>query len=472
MEKQPEIRKFKFVAGLLKKILIAMFFAVLPEPGFSQQKLTVSIIRNLQVMPVNKINFSSADCAFELKIPYVKSDSVQAQIPDLPNGVNFVSLRRSEYSDENKVSGTKIELWLNFAEAKTYRLRAMRVYINSRLYYIQFAPVVISENPRNIMPRLVVTFENGKELISQRRGKTAEEAKFSVAAGKPVKFTVSLQYAVQIISYSWKVPKNAIVRELEQYDITKGTLRSSEFSEEKIPVSTFEWEPLYSGKLSLPEMKIIATSYNGTRIELKLPETLIPVTEGIKKAEKTEDGEAYFGYAFARRAVKAKPAANEKLSEEDCLKLAELRSEERHSVPFAKKFHERKNFEKKHGISDGAMEPAYFWLWGSVILLFLSVVFTVLSALTRKVPGILSFSGAMVVFLVGTIISSVFILRTYAIFKGGNVSPVPEESSAAVSSIESGKRVLVEQRAGDWVFIRFGSAGGWVKEDGIIVIDK
>ena len=53
MEKQPEIRKFKFVAGLLKKILIAMFFAVLPETGFSQQKLTVSIIRNLQVMPVN-----------------------------------------------------------------------------------------------------------------------------------------------------------------------------------------------------------------------------------------------------------------------------------------------------------------------------------------------------------------------------------------------------------------------------------
>lgn len=164
MEKQPEIRKFKFVAGLLKKILIAMFFAVLPEPGFSQQKLTVSIIRNLRVMPVNKINFSSADCAFELKIPYVKSDSVQAQIPDLPNGVNFVSLRRSEYSDENKVSGTKIELWLNFAEAKTYRLRAMRVYINSRLYYIQFAPVVISENPRNIMPRLVVTFETERSL--------------------------------------------------------------------------------------------------------------------------------------------------------------------------------------------------------------------------------------------------------------------------------------------------------------------
>ena len=472
MEKQRKIGKFKFISGLLKNLCALLVFASSANSGFAQQRLTFSMIQNLLVKPVNNTNFSATDCAFELKIPYVKSDVVQAQIPDLPNGVNFVSLRRSEYSDENKVSGTKIELWLNFAEAKTYRLRSLHVYINSRLYYIQFAPVVISENPRNIMPRLVVTFENGQELISQRRGKTADEAKFSAVAGVPLHFTVSLQYAVQIISYNWSVPKNALVRELEQYDITKGTLRSSEFSEEKIPVSTFEWEPLYAGKLSLPDMKIIATSYNGTRIELKLPETLIPVTEGISKAKKTDDSEAYFGYAFAARTSKNKIAASDKLTQEDCQKLAELRSEERHSVPFAKKFHERKIFERQHGISDGAMEPTYFWLWSCIALLLVCVILTVFSAVSRKILGILAFSGAMVIFLVGMIISSVFISRTYAIFKGGNVSPVPEESAAAVSSIESGKRVLVEQKAGDWVFIRFGSSGGWVKDEGIIIIGK
>lgn len=472
MEKQRKIGKFKFIAGLLKNLCALLVFAVSANSGFAQQRLTFSMIQNLLVKPVNNINFSATDCAFELKIPYVKSDVVQAQIPDLPNGVNFVSLRRSEYSDENKISGTKIELWLNFAEAKTYRLRSLHVYINSRLYYIQFAPVVISENPRNIMPRLVVTFENGQELISQRRGKTVDEAKFSAIAGVPLHFTVSLQYAVQIISYNWSVPKNALVRELEQYDITKGTLRSSEFSEEKIPVATFEWEPLYAGKLSLPDMKIIATSYNGTRIELKLPETLIPVTEGISRAKKTDDSEAYFGYAFAARTTKNKIAATDKLSLEDCQRLAELRSEERHSVPFAKKFHERKVFEHQRGITDGAMEPTYFWLWSCLALLLVCVILTIFSAISRKILGILTFSGAMVIFFVGMIISSVFISRTYAIFKGGNVSPVPEESAAAVSSIESGKRVLVEQKAGDWVFIRFGSAGGWVKDDGIIIIDK
>ena len=115
MEKQRKIRNFKFIAGLLKNLAAILLFAISAKPGFAQQKLTYSMIQNLLVKPVNQTNFSAADCAFELKIPYVKSDLVQAQIPDLPAGVNFVSLRRSEYSDENKTSGTKIELWLNFA---------------------------------------------------------------------------------------------------------------------------------------------------------------------------------------------------------------------------------------------------------------------------------------------------------------------------------------------------------------------
>ena len=60
------------------------------SPVFSQ-RLTYNIIKELTVKPVNQNNISGTDCAFELKIPYIKSENVQAQIPDLPNGVNFVS---------------------------------------------------------------------------------------------------------------------------------------------------------------------------------------------------------------------------------------------------------------------------------------------------------------------------------------------------------------------------------------------
>ena len=47
---------------------------------------------------------------------------------------------------------------------------------------------------------------------------------------------------------------------------------------------------------------------------------------------------------------------------------------------------------------------------------------------------------------------------------------MPEETSKAVISIESGKRVLVEQKAGEWIFVRFGTNGGWVKEENVIYI--
>lgn len=471
MEKQRKIRHIKFFSGLLKAFCGLLVFSSV-VPAFSQQRLTYNIIKELTVNPVNQTNFSGTDCAFELKVPYIKSDLVQAQIPDLPNGVTFVSLRRSEYSDDGKESGTKIELWLNFADAGTYRLRSLHVYINSRLYYLPFNPIVISENPRNILPQLVVSFENGTELINQRRGKQLAVAPFSVVAGKPAKFTVSLKYAVQIISYSWTVPKNALVREIEQYDITKGTLRSSEFSEEKIPVSTFEWEPLYGGNLSLPDLKIIATSYNGTRVELKLPETLIPVIENKVVEKNYNDASSYFGYAFTKRASTTKSSVKNPVSAEDCEAIAELRSIERHSVPFTGNYRKRKAFENEKGIQDGAVEPSYFWLWCSLSLMLIFAVLDLISGFTKKLFGILASSGLFLVFFVGVIISVVQVSRTYAVFKGGSISPVPESTVMAVASIESGKRVLIEQKAGNWIFVRYGTSGGWVTEDNVIFIDK
>ena len=470
MEKQRKITKYNFFSGLLR----ASFFAGLLFCGkvHAQQRLTYNIIKELSVKPVNQTNFSGADCAFELKIPYIKSDLVQAQIPDLPSGVNFVSLRRSEYSDEaTKESGTKIELWLNFADAKTYRMRALHVYINSRLYYLPFEPVVIFENPRNIMPRLVVTFEDGTELISQRHGKTLATAPFTAVSGKPLKFTVSLQYGVQIISYAWTVPKNALLQELEQFEITKGTIRSSEFTDEKNPVAVFEWEPLYAGKLTLPEVHILATSYTGTRVDLTLPDTLINVVEGnVSKKNDYSDGESFFGYAFAKRAEKPKISAKSEVSSEECERIAALRSEERRAIPFTSKYHLRKQAEQKNGISDGTFEPTYFMLFLALFFLILFVVMLVSAVVTGRLSMIITCSGLFILALVSVIIAFVQINRTYAVFKGGSISPVPEKNASASASIESGKRVLVEQKAGNWVFVRYGSSGGWVTDDNIVFI--
>lgn len=468
MEKQRKDRKIKFNHGLLRLSLCALL-ALFCMQDISAQRITYNMIQALTVTAVNKNNFSGTDCAFEVKIPYVKSENVQAQIPDLPGGVNFVSLRRSEYSDSE--SGTKIELWLNFADSGVFRLNNLKVYLNNRMYTIRFEPIVISENPRNILPQLVVSFEDGTEFVQTRQGLQNSRKRFTTKAGVPVIFTVYLQYGVQIVSFNYSVPKNAIFRELERYDITRGTLRSSEFTEEKIPVARFEWEPLYSGDQFLPDVHIVATSYNGVRVDLKLPETPVNVLENYVERKNKNEAEELFGYAFSEKAVPAKKAEKLAVSQENCEKIAELRTAERHAVPFTKEYRERKDFEESLGLRDTGSEPTYFIVKLSLIMFAVFLLLLGIMIFLKKLQGIIIFSVFSILFLVCSVISTVIISSTYAIFKGGEVSPVPELISSTSSSIESGKRVRIEQRTGGWVYVHFGNSGGWVTEDKVIFID-
>lgn len=469
MEKQRKERKRKFFIRFLKIALFAIIAAFSASPAFSQ-RLTYNIIKELTVKPVNQNNFSGTDCAFELKIPYIKSENVQAQIPDLPNGVNFVSLRRTEYSDTE--TGTKIELWLNFADSGTYRLRSLRVYLNNRLYYLPFNPIVISENPRNILPQLVVVFDNGTKIVQTRKGSNKNYGNFSAVAGKSEFFTVYLQYGVQIVSLNWSVPKNAIFREIEQYDITHGVVKSAEYSEEMIPVVRFEWQPLISGSQKLPDLQIVATSYNGVRVDLKLPETPLNVKEGVVSLDNKNDAENYFGYAFSSKAESLKKVEKVSVSVSDCEKIAELRKLERKAVPFTQKYKERKEFEESVGIANAAAEPTYFVFY---VCLYLSVFFLLLLIFViwlKKLRGIITFSALLISSIVFVVISFVQVSATYAIFKGGDISPVPELTAGAVASIESGKRVHISQKAGQWVFVQFGDSGGWVTDNNVILITK
>mgnify|MGYP006916033836 FL=1 len=445
--------------------LVAGIFCAMPSDA---QKLTYNIIKELTVRTVSPNNYSGTDCAFELKVPYIKAENVQAQIPDLPSGVNFVSLRRSEYSDGE--SGTKIELWLNFADAGTYRLRSLRVYLNNKLYYIPFLPVVISENPRNILPQLVVLFENGTELVQSRRAAQSKKTLFSAQTGTPLVFTVCLQYGVQVVSFNWNVPRDALFKELERYDITQGIIRSSEFSEEKIPIARFQWEPLVSGSLRLPDFTVLATSYNGVRVELHLPEAFIDVAEAPVLPAKKTGGEELFGYAFTKKAGQTKKSIRQEISTADCYEIAMLREEERKSIPFTSAYRARKAFESAKGITSSSFEPTYFTFYCCLALFVIILLLLILSFVLKKLRGIITCAALFIVLGVCMIISVVQISATYAVFKGGEISPVPELTAGAVASIESGKRVRIGQRAGGWVFIQFGTSGGWVMEDEVIYI--
>ncbi len=451
-----------------KKIFafVPLFFVFAAVFSQSQKKLTYSQMISLVVAPQNERNYAGQECCFELKIPYTKADSVQASIPDLPSGVNFVSMRRSDYSEDE--NGTKIELWFNFSEPGTYELRVMRITVNGKIYPIKFMPVTISENPRDLLPQLVIKFDNGVDLVRQKKSKISEKAAFSAEAGSKLKFTVYLQYAVQLISFDWEVPKDSIFTQTARYPVASGIRGSTDFSEELIPVSSFEWQPLTVGNMIMPKMRIVAISYNGTRTELPLPDSFIQVTESSALPSFSDAEENHFPDAFENSSIYS--PSESVISKKDCENIASLRSKERRSLPFGSEAKTRRDFENSIGISDGEAEPVYFGFWIFFFLSLLGLIFSVFFIFSKKIVRLTFFSIVSLFFALFAVISMFRIKKDSGIFTGGKIAPIPEFSVDGVESINAGKKVFVEQKAGNWLYIRNSSSGGWTLSENVIPI--
>ena len=222
----------------------------------------------------------------------------------------------------------------------------------------------------------------------------------------------------------------------------------------------------------MPEVHIVATSYNGVRVDLYLPSTPVTVLDGEPAADKSDNYSEMFGYAFSKKQMPVKKVERKVIFEENCRKIAELRTAERRAVPFTAEYSARKDFEESLEITESAFEPTYFTLKMCIGILLFFILMLCVVIFLKKLHGIIVFSVFVTIFIVCSIISYVQISATYAIFKGGDLSPVPEKTAGAVAFMEGGKRVRIEQHAGGWVFVQFGNSGGWVTDENVIFIDK
>ena len=467
MEKQRINTKFKFSYRFLKNVFLFTFAVVFSDSVYSQ-KLNYKIIKTLSVSPINEVNYTAVECAFSLSIPYVKSAEVQAEIPSLKSGINFISLRRSEYYSDG--GGTLVELWFTFAEPGTYKLPSLKIKINERIYYIPFEVVEISEDPKKIQPKLILEFDNGVKIDSSKNKKNTQPV-FSVKNGEPLGFSLYLQHAVQVINFDWVVPKNAIFTEVERYDYFSSNSRGIEYSDEAVPVAKFEWIPLESGSLELPYIRLLTTAYNGNRVELLVPDFKISVQNTNVSLNKELTGESIFAYAFVEpKEVKIEKKSFAKITYDECNKIAELRSKERMVFPINNVKPERKEYEQSLGIFDGKSEPSvflfYLFLSLSIILLVVGIILIIL----KKIPMLIFSTIIFVIFFVFSIISGIRVSKKHGILVEEKIKTIPEDSAESFSSIKGGSRVLILQNAADWVFIQYGNTNGWTLKENVIVI--
>ncbi|MBQ7159099.1 MAG: hypothetical protein IJS09_06735 [Treponema sp.] len=470
----------RFLTHMQNRSAVFLFAVVLSFFAAEIHALSDAEIRALKLTPQKELCFVGQEVVFTLELPDIDPSLARAEVPDFSRDsvARFVSARKSEIYGAEGETGTKFDFQISFSSAGTISLPPLSVYIKRRFYAIPFEKVTVYENPATIQPQVSVVFQDN---LLQRVRKSS--ATIPVSVGETIRFTLYIRYCVQMLHFSWNLPKNAIFIETKRYDIARGEAQPKSFSPELVPVAQFTWTPLVAGEYDFPQFAIEATAYNGTRAKPATPAYRFSVnpsavsgrgqntpagghnqnsqseslfTSAFQPAQPSADTESA---ALASESVAGAVSSDEMLAL--CKRLAALRSAERNALPFSRACSERKAFEAGQGIyaPNEPNKPL------PLTLLAAAVFFALLAIsffLFRHRRTMFLFACIAMLFLGGSIWGYARLSARYAIFCGGEVSPVPEEGVSS-TMVDGGVRIKMVETAGDWVYITGETCSGWVK---------
>lgn len=283
----------------MKRNFLLYIMLVLSFPIFAQ-RLTKNSFRGVQVKARSEIFFTQTENCYALEILGVEPSSIQMELPELPLGTKFISSKKEGFRSDSGATGTVISLWFNFAYSGQTRIPPLLVKIKNRTYYFEFEKVMVHENPSLISPVLEILFENPKNLVTDK--KTGRKT-LKVRRGEKITFTLYLRYAVQVLNFNWKIPKESIFTEVERFDFANGITKITQFTDDSKKLSRFEWQILKDGTYTLPEISVRALAYNGSQKELHLNQNIVISVSGEKQRAESESkikGADVFSAAFEK----------------------------------------------------------------------------------------------------------------------------------------------------------------------------
>ena len=430
---------------------------------------SASEIRSLKVNPDSTACFTAQENGFTLLIPGVEPAKISTDLPPLPQGVVLVTSKKEEFLSEDNERGTAVHLWFNFKDTGPVRLPPLIVKIEKRTFYIPFDDVTVFENPDLISPLVQIDFISG----ARQKRPDGDFKVFEAFEGEEIIFDVNLKYFTQIVSFDWKLPKNSIFKELNRSEYADGKTAGRNFSDKALNVARFSWRALVPGEYAMPEITFSAIAYNGSSRNLKAPQIVLKVLPSAQGREikKTGHNTTAFASAFSETKKNLDSGMERKISEEDCRKLAQLRSAERKSIFPAKTRAERVAFEKSLGLTVSEDEANLPFARLVFVLTGLSIALAAVFLFLHKgKPAVL-----FLAFVLGGCVLSIAeiskIRIDYGIFAGGVISPVPEEKTSSVHALEGAFRVKISERTGDWLYVESDDINGWTKKTSVFEID-
>lgn len=474
--------KFRKYGQRLLKIFLPILFANLISSAFARTP-SWDELRRLSFVQGSDYFFTESDCPFYLDIYDVRPENVQVAVNYLPENVSFVSSKKevlmSSSSNGQYASGTRLIVYFKFSKAGRYHLRPVDVVINGGFYRLSFQSVQVFENPKFILPKLSIQFENEKFTPTRRNPNH-----FSATAGEHIIFTVYVQYAVRVDNFAWTIPENSLFKQIKQYDsLSQINSSQAEFSPELYPVVSFDWQPLTSGKFELPSIYLQATAYNGSRYDLENSvytfDVKSPPSSARNNASQTnsnlsenqENQEEIFSYAFEKPYEEELSQNKLICSQDDLYELLELRQKERRSLPkISKAAKMRVEKENQLGLNSENSEASIplFLIFVSISIILL-IAFVILFIFKRNQLGAVC-ACLFAIMAASSIIYGSKLTKTYVIYMGGTLSPIPEQNVSSGVNLQSGSLAILVQKAGDWVYIKHNETYGWVLKDNILII--
>lgn len=467
MEELRKPGKKQFCSRLLK--LAAIFF-LFCQNAFA---ITPQEIRSIVIRPEEDVFFTNQEVKFVLEIPGVEPADVQTQLQTMNEGITFISSRRLEYFTNDEITGTRIEFWFTFRDTGIIEIPGLLAKVKGYNYYLPFQKVQVYENPKTIAPRIIVEI-NGKETFYSTSDNTKKtNYQITSEVTKPIDINLYIQYAVQIKQFGYELPKDSLFQEVERFEMVKGKMRLPDFTHDKIPLINMRWTPLKEGKLTLPNIRLLATAYSGRNVELGLPECTVTITKFLPSDENDDDANStLFAYALSNPIDEKFEVQEVNASMKDFKRIADLRSKEKHSIHNHLMYRkERVKLEQSIGIAASRNEKSVV-LWTIIFAMFilLLAVSIFLLLCRKKVSALIIFCFAFV-FAIASFVLGLMVSEKHGVVTGGTISPVPEDSALSSTAVTAGTCVKIKEQTENWYFIEYNENGGWIKKENLILVE-
>jgi hypothetical protein len=449
MEKSRKNRRITKSYGLL--IFVALF--LLNTNSIFAHRYSYAVFT-----PVEEYVFAGEDTAFETVIKNMRPADVLVTVQTLPESVTFVSSEKTEILDENGRS-TKIRIVLHFNDIGKFNLPPIASRIRYGSYRLSITPVTVLHNPKTIQP--IIKFS-----VVEPQDKLYFE-------GQRIKLNLSATFASNVYSYATSLKEDSVF--YAKNDIVTLPLSVEKFSDTEYPISEFEFIPLASGKIEVPQVSVRVRTWNGIERESFSEPLVLNVKKAIKN-ENTENSSNFtedtnlskltFSDLTSSDANSIDFSENKELVE----RIKTLRIEEKNKLlPFSI-IKERREVENQCGLQNTQNELSnvvFYVLLG--ILIICIILFILLAVLRKKIPMIV-FVLISLILLIVTTVYKVQLNKDYALILQGEVLSIPEESSSLNIKLNSGYRVEIKGETKDWIFIEYDNSTGWIKRENLLFL--